>query len=1005
MKQPQLFPDGSPADPASPEEAAATTLTLRVLIIEDSENDYLLLMNNLRRGGFAPEGLRLETEEALLQALEGRDWDLVLADFHLPRFDAQAALKLVRHYNPEIPFIIVSGALHEDLAALTLAAGANDALAKENLTRLPAVVERELRAAGDRRTQRALVVSAQQVSEALKNSQARFLQLTQHLPECFWLYDVGSRQIVYVNEAYSRITGRPLDRFYSDPSDLARTLHPLDAVRFAEAQERQRFGGIDDEYRVIRPNGELRWIHMRTFPVRDERQIVRSVGGIVSDITEAVSQQHQLQRLAHFDALTGLPNRILFKERLSASLAMARRNNWLLAVLFIDLDRFKIINDTLGHGAGDDLLRQVAIRMRTVVRESDTVSRLGGDEFAIVLPDLPTADDAASVARKLVDVLASPFAIQGQNIYVSASIGITLFPDDSDDVDSLIRNADAAMYRAKDSGRNNYQFYRAEMNLRARELLALEVDLRQALIKREFELHYQPKVSLETGLMTGVEALIRWRNRERGLVSPGDFVPLLEETGIIVAVGEWVLREACRQMRSWHQAGHGELSVAVNLSARQLEGQALVDTVRNALQESGLPPGALELELTESMLMQDAPAVESLLAQLKAMGLRLSIDDFGTGYSSLAYLKRFPIDTLKVDRSFVRDITVDPDDASITRAVIQMAHELSLTVVAEGVETAAQLQLLAANSCDQIQGFFFSRPLPPTALGELLQAGKRLAPEHRRLADHNCQVLLLGPATDAVAQLLTEHNGYDVRQVATAEQARLWLTDHPCELLLALGMTGDADTRSLFGESNGVPQRALVLLCGEQEWPLVARAWSNIHLDQRLPWPAAPEVVLQALRAAIDGRRRQVVTARQTGEYRALLHTTVKQEEEIRRLRVEQTTSYSVNACASVQRLLQEFTVGIVGVDADGLIVLINEQASKMCAPLQPAPTVGLEAREALPEDVVARLGAPGVSAIEIAGRPYQLVVETLRFDSEIRGHLLLLTHAEKRMMQLEATR
>jgi diguanylate cyclase (GGDEF)-like protein/PAS domain S-box-containing protein len=990
MNPPPLSADDIPPI-ASMYAKSPTAVSVRVLIVEDSENDYLLVLSALRRSGFAPEGLRVDAEAALLRALETRDWDLVIADFHLPNFDAGAALKLVRHYNPEIPFIIVSGALHEDLAALTMAAGANDALAKENLTRLPAVVERELRAANERRAQRAMVASAQQVNEDLKNSQARFLQLTQHLPECFWLYDVGSRQIVYVNEAYNRITGRTVAGFFIDSGDLVRALHPLDAVRLTEAQERQRFGGIDDEYRVIRPDGELRWIHLRTFPVRDDRQIVRSVGGIISDITDAVSQQHQLQRLAHFDALTGLPNRILFKERLSASLALARRNNWLLAVLFIDLDRFKIINDTLGHGAGDDLLRQVAIRMRTVVRESDTVSRLGGDEFAIVLPDLPSADDAAGVARKLVEVVASPYAIQGQDIYVSASIGITLFPDDSDEVDALIRNADAAMYRAKDSGRNNYQFYRAEMNLRARELLALEVDLRQALVKREFELHYQPKVSLETGSMVGVEALIRWRSPDRGLVSPADFIPLLEETGIIVAVGEWVLREACRQMQCWHRAGHTELSVAVNLSARQLEGQGLVDTVRQALQESGLPAAALELELTESMLMQDAPAVETLLAQLKAMGLALSIDDFGTGYSSLAYLKRFPIDTLKVDRSFVRDITVDPDDASITRAVIQMAHELSLTVVAEGVETAAQLQLLAANACDQIQGFFFSRPLPPAALEDLLHSSKRLAPEHRRLGDRSCQVLLLGPATDPLAEMLRGDPAYAVRQVDSAEQARLWLVDHPCDVLIALDMTGDADARQLFIESACAPQRSLVLLCRENEWPLVARSWSGIHLDQRLPWPAAPAVVAQALQAAVDARRQQAEAARQAGEYRSLLQTSVRQEEELRQLRRTHATSSSVHACATAQNLLHRFSVGIIGVDVDGLIVLINEQASGMLAGLRPAPTVGLEASDVLPPDFLALLEAPGCRAVDVGGKSYQLVAEPLHSEDEMRGYILLL--------------
>ena len=693
---------------------------LRTLVVEDSENDYLLIMAMLRRGGFAPEARRVETETGLREALEECDWDIVIADYRLPEFNAPAALAIVNHYCPDTPFIVVSGLMQEDLAAVTILSGAKDALHKEKLARLPAVIRRELQASRQRGEQRAARLEMAESREALKDSEARFLMLAQNLPECFWLYDVAQQKVVYANQAYATITGRPLEVFYHDPHDIVEAMHEGDAKRLSDAMLRMRFGGIDDEFRIKRHSGTPRWVHLRTFPVRDDQGVVRSVGGIMADISEMVAQQHELQRMAHFDALTGLPNRILFKERLSASLSMARRNEWQLALLFIDLDRFKVINDTLGHSVGDELLRLAAKRLRVVVRESDTVSRLGGDEFAIILPDLPSVDDAASVARKLVDALEQPFYLAGQDLFVSASIGITLFPDDTEDVDALIRNADAAMYRAKDAGRNTYEFYRAEMNQRAREMLALELDLRQALVRREFELHYQPKVSLTTGTMVGAEALIRWRSPQRGLVSPIDFIPLLEETGLIVPVGAWVLQEACRQAAAWHAGGQDHLTVAVNLSGRQLDDAALVSTVRDALTDSNLPARALELELTESMLMRDAPAVESLLEELRRMGLALSVDDFGTGYSSLAYLKRFPLDTLKVDRSFIRDITADPDDASITRAVIHMAHELSLKVVAEGVETADQLAMLSASGCDQIQGYYFSRPLPAAEFDALL---------------------------------------------------------------------------------------------------------------------------------------------------------------------------------------------------------------------------------------------------------------------------------------------
>ncbi|HET6721084.1 MAG TPA: diguanylate cyclase, partial [Rhodocyclaceae bacterium] len=484
---------------------------LRVLVVEDSENDFLLLISLLRRGGFVPEARRVDSEREFREALEETDWEIVIADYRLPEFSAPSALAIVKHYCPETPFIIVSSLMQEDLAAVSILSGAHDVLHKEKLVRLPAVIRRELKAARLRAAQHVAVATAEASRDALQDSEARFLLLTQHLPECFWLYDVAERKTVYVNEAYTKITGRPTAGFLQDPRDIVEAMHESDERRLAAALERTRFGGIDDDFRIKAWDGRLRWVHLRTFAVRDTQGVIRSVGGIMSDITDMVSQQHELQRMAHFDTLTGLPNRILFKERLSASLSMSRRNGWLLGLLLVDLDRFKVINDTLGHAVGDELLRLAAKRLHLVVRESDTVCRMGGDEFAIILPDLPSADDAACVSRKLIDAMAQPFLLAGQDLFVSASIGITLFPDDTDNVDVLISNADAAMYRAKGAGRNTYEFYRAEMNQRAHELLSLEIDLRQALARREYELHYQPKVSLQTGAMLGVEALIRWK--------------------------------------------------------------------------------------------------------------------------------------------------------------------------------------------------------------------------------------------------------------------------------------------------------------------------------------------------------------------------------------------------------------------------------------------------------------------------------------------------------------
>ena len=944
----------------------ATPEPLRTLVVEDSENDYLLLMAILRRGGFAPEARRVENELGLREALEECVWDIVLADYRLPDFNAPAALAIVNHYSPDTPFIVVSGLMQEDLAAVSILSGAKDALHKEKLVRLPAVIRRELKASRHRAERRAAHAEVEQSREALKDSEARFLLLTQHLPECFWLYDVATQHVVYVNQAYATITGRPVEALYHNPRDLIEAMYEGDVERLAGAMERARFGGIDDEYRIKRAGGEVRWVHLRTFPVRDAQGVVRSVGGIMSDITEMVSQQHELQRMAHFDALTGLPNRILFKERLSASLSMTRRNGWQLGLLFVDLDRFKVINDTLGHSVGDELLRLAAKRLRMVVRESDTVSRMGGDEFAIILPDLPSADDAASVARKLVDALEQPFWLAGQDLFVSASIGITLFPDDSEDVDALIRNADAAMYRAKEAGRNTYEFYRAEMNQRAREMLSLELDLRQALTRREFELHYQPKVSLVSGAMVGVEALIRWRSPQRGLVSPVDFIPLLEETGLIVPVGAWVLQEACRQMVLWHAAGYAQLTVAVNLSGRQVSDNTLVATVREALANTGLPAQALELELTESMLMRDAPAVESLLEELRGMGLALSVDDFGTGYSSLAYLKRFPLDTLKVDRSFVRDITADPDDASITRAVIQMAHELSLKVVAEGVETAAQLQLLAACGCDQIQGFYFSRPLPAPALGELLLEQKVLDASLLNHCSDRVRVVLFGARDEGLDALRSrfETDAYQVHQVETAEQLRLWLLEHGCDVLV--GKPSHAvheDMAAMFAVSGIDPRRCLILLAGVEVWPVFqAPDAPAFSFDAVLPWPAKPDRVVAAITRLVDNRRLRDENVRLSNDLRRRESevsvdraANLQKNSDNATLLASSTaqTGYSgVGVSGWLNNALRDTGVALIGVDIEGWIVSANE-TSEQIFPAGPA-IVGQRALDVLP-DVLTR--------------------------------------------------
>jgi diguanylate cyclase (GGDEF)-like protein/PAS domain S-box-containing protein len=450
-------------------------------------------------------------------------------------------------------------------------------------------------------------------------------------------------------------------------------------------------------------------------------QSTRSIGSQIGQFMARKQAEARVRRLAHYDELTGLPNRTMFNQRVSSALARARRRERQLAILFIDLDRFKNINDTLGHDAGDRVLNEIAQRLRGCLRETDTVGRLGGDEFVVLIEEVAEPAQVALVAQKVLAEVGRPIALGAQEVHITASIGISTYPADSDDMQGLMKNADISMYRAKELGKNNYQFYSAQMNVHTLERLAMESDLRRALERNEFLLHYQPKIDLASGVIGGMEALIRWRHPVKGMISPVQFIGLAEETGLIVPIGEWVLRTACAQNRVWQSNGHAPLCVAVNLSARQFSQPSLLEDVARVLADTGLDARLLELEITESMVMRNPAHAVTLLDRLKAMGVRLSIDDFGTGYSSLSYLKRFPIDNVKIDSSFIQDLPGDGEDAAITRAIIAMAHSLRLGVVAEGVETDKQRQFLRQHGCDEMQGFLFSKPLSAEDFLQLLQ--------------------------------------------------------------------------------------------------------------------------------------------------------------------------------------------------------------------------------------------------------------------------------------------
>ncbi|HET9041743.1 MAG TPA: EAL domain-containing protein [Burkholderiales bacterium] len=557
--------------------------------------------------------------------------------------------------------------------------------------------------------------------EALANAESRFRSIFENTVEGIYQTSVEGRYIS-ANPALARIFG------YESPEELMSSLAAagrslyVDAARRADFERLMREVGSVTQFesQVHRRDGSVIWISENARVVRATDGRALYYEGTVEDITERKRYQAELEFQATHDALTGLPNRGLLEDRLRQAIGYAHRNGSLVAVAFIDLDRFKVINDSLGHGSGDDVLMRVARRIRGALREIDTVARQGGDEFVVVLAEQPTVESIVAVVERIIEEVAQPVTIDGRELYVTCSVGVALYPSDGGDATTLLRNADAAMFSAKERGRNSFQFYAPNMNALALERLAMEGSLRRATEREEFEVHYQPRVDIQSKQIVGMEALVRWRDAELGFVPPAKFIPVAEEANLINQIGEQVLRAACRQAREWVDLGFDALSVSVNLSARQFRQGHLVSTIQAALAESGLEAERLELELTESTIMGHGQEFVGMLAELKKLGVRVAIDDFGTGYSNLSYLSRFPIDSLKIDRSFVSEVATDQQHALLAQAVISLGHSLRLKVVAEGVETAEQLDFLRHHGCDEVQGYFFSKPVPPDEFTRML---------------------------------------------------------------------------------------------------------------------------------------------------------------------------------------------------------------------------------------------------------------------------------------------
>ena len=690
------------------------TNPLRILLIEDSLEDTELTVRELKRGGLEFDWRRVDTELALARACSEFEPTMVLSDYAMPGFDGLSALRLVRELRPEVPFIFVSGTIGEETAIQSLRSGANDYILKSNLSRLPTAVKRALRdaAEGAQRleTEEALRLRDRAV-EASVNPVLIVSATDPVMP------------IVYVNHAFEQVTGYSRDEMLGQNCRLLqgtdRNQPELEKIRRAIAEQKDGRALL----RNYRKDGSLFWNMLYVTPVRDPRsnQVTHFVG-VQHDITEIKRYQEELEHQANHDALTGLANRNLLRDRLEQGLRVAHRYGRACTVAFIDLDNFKLINDSLGHDIGDQVLKIVGERLAACIREGDTVARLGGDEFVLLVTEHGRDSGRLRVAQRVIVAISQPFAIEQREFKVTCSIGIASFPQDGTDADTLLRNADTAMYRAKDLGRNTFQLYSSEMNANLDERLTLETDLWNALERNEFALYYQPKVDLSTRQIVGLEALLRWHHPTKGTILPERFIPIAEESSLIVEIGNWAIREACSQNRDWQNAGCREMPIAVNVSGRQLH-NGLAAVVRAALVSADLSPDCLEIELTESAVMSNTEAAIEALSLLREMGVRISLDDFGTGYSSLSYLKRLPVTGLKIDQSFVRDLASDPDDAAIVRAIIVVAQELTLDVTAEGVETAEQVEFLENHGCGRAQGYYFARPLPADEMRSKLGDG------------------------------------------------------------------------------------------------------------------------------------------------------------------------------------------------------------------------------------------------------------------------------------------
>jgi len=692
---------------------------VNILMLEDEPLDAELIWQMLGDGTFSFTGKLVDSRSAYCKELKSFSPDLILSDYSLPAFDGMEALKIVQREYPDIPFIFISGILGEDRAIETLKSGATDYILKDNLSRLNTAVERALSEAEER-------AKLQETEKALKDSEERYALAAKGANDGLWDWDLLTNKIYY-SPRWKEMLGFQDDQMGTDPDEWLSRIHKEDFDSVNSALNKHKQGLISQfkcEYRILHKNGHYLWVLSRGVAVKNESGEAYRICGSQTDITQRKKAEEQLLFDAYHDSLTRLANRSSFLNHLEWSMERARRHKqYHFAVLMLDFDDFKIINDSLGHDVGDELLMAITKRLKECKFPGDTIARLGGDEFAILIDDFSNPEEIIGIVTKIRAKLANAFTIDGQEIYTTASIGIAHGSQEYKRPEDLLRDADTAMYRAKALGKAQHVIFNTDMHIHAKARLQLDMDLRRAFEHQEFQIHYQPIVSLNNGEITCFECLLRWQNPERGLIFPDRFVHILEETGMINELENWVLAEAGKQLKNWQGrfSQNSQMSISVNLSPKHILQSNLCKRIEQILKKNNLNPASFKLEITESLLMENPEAVIEILSELKTLGVLLLLDDFGTGYSSLSYLHKFPIDIVKIDRSFVSDMENSDKNLEIVRTIITLAKTLGKKVIAEGLETAQQLAILRDMKCDFGQGYYFSRPIDSANVELLLE--------------------------------------------------------------------------------------------------------------------------------------------------------------------------------------------------------------------------------------------------------------------------------------------